>query len=142
MVSELRVANPVVLSTLSVSQGELGCEVVICLAQPLALLLLRAPVPLSPLPANGYRQRANGRSAIGRRCNGLLPQASDFSGRPFVEHSVKGRQSGGPQTKSEVRGGCQPRATGKLGTQGTDCGPCPAGVQSPHQGRPLAGSRP
>ena len=77
MVGELPAANPIVLSTLCFSQGKLGYEVVIRLAQPLALLLLQAPLPLSPLPANGYLKRINGRSAIGRCCNRLLPQASN-----------------------------------------------------------------
>ena len=73
---------------------------------------------------------------------GSSPKPAIVSERPLVEHSVKGRQSGGPQTKSEVRGASQPRAAGELGSQGTDRGLCPAGVQSPHQGCPMTGSKP
>lgn len=54
MVSELQAANLTVLTTLCISQDKLSCEVVLCLVQPLALLLLHAPLPRSPLPANDY----------------------------------------------------------------------------------------
>ena len=59
--------------------------------------------------------------------------------------------SGGHREDSEVRGGSQPSplpAYPVLGqrvnweAQGTGSGLCPAGLQSPHQGHPLAGPRP
>ena len=165
MVSELRAANPTVLTTLWVSQDKLGCEVVLCLVPAVALLLLQAPSPRSPLPANDFLKSTNGLSAIGRRCSGPLPQASNCRWvtasdpaqplvgaavgpspkpatareRPLVEHSVKGRQSGGPHTKSEVRGESQPCAASEPRNR---LGDVSWGVQSPHQGHPLAGSRP
>ena len=142
MVSELRAANPIVLSTLCFSQDKLGYGVVIGLAQPQhCCCCVHRCLSAHYQPMVSSRGLMVAQPLVGA-ATGSSPKPAIVSERPLVEHSVKGRQSGGPQTKSEVRGASQPRAAGELGAQGTDRGLCPAGVQSPHHGCPMTGSKP
>ena len=124
----------------------------------------------APLPGRGYRETTKGHSAlppkwatvmsnqqwsclaIGEHHTGPLPKWAAVTEWPLVGQWLG---SGVLQVETEARGRSQPsegavsspvhQPAGELGgpaAQGTGWGLCPGGLQSPGQGRPLAGPSP